>query len=92
MGDRSDPNKRHETRADGRLEFSPQGRAIAERRLTAQKGGRLGRLLGPESQFSDAFQSAFKPETEYEQILGRINLRKELEAASKTIRALMAAM
>ena len=91
MGDKSDPNRRHETRADGRLEFSPQGRAIAERRLTAEKGGRLERLLGPKSQFSSAFRSAFKPESEHEQILGRINLRKELEAASKTITALKSA-
>ncbi len=91
MSQRSDPNRQPETRADGRLEFSPQGRAIAERRTNAEKGGRLGRLLGPKSQFSDAFKSAFDPDTEYEQINSRINLRKELEAATKTIKALKSA-
>lgn len=72
------------------MEFSPQARAIADRRTSANKTGRVPKILGTDDTFSEQFKAAFDPETEHEQILGRINLIDELDAAKKTIRALKA--
>ncbi|SPH19591.1 hypothetical protein ASD8599_00326 [Ascidiaceihabitans donghaensis] len=75
-------------RKDGKLAFSPQGRAIADRRIDAQKLSRIQKKLGTDDTFSDEFKAAFDPQTEYGQILERVQLETELDAARKTITAL----
>ena len=75
-------------RSDGKLAFSPQGRAVADRRIDAQKLSRIQKKLGTDDTFSDEFRAAFNPKTEYGQILERVQLESELDAARKTITAL----
>lgn len=75
-------------RKNGTTAFSAQGRAIADRRVGAEKLGRIAKKLGTDDTFSNEFKAAFQPETEYEQILERIHLEQELDAARKTITAL----
>lgn len=75
-------------RRDGKMAFSSQGRAIAMKRIGAVKLSRIQKKIGTDNTFSKAFKAAFDPDTEYEQILERINLETELDAARKTITAL----
>lgn len=75
-------------RNDGKISFSPQGRAIANRRTAASLQSRIQKRLGTDDVFSDEFKAAFDRDTEYEQILERVNLEAELDAARKTITAL----
>jgi len=84
--------KRFETsssiRLDGKIAFSPQRRAIADRRINAEVLSRVTKVLGTNNTFTDEFKAAFDPPTEYEQILDRVHLRKELEATKKVLNAL----
>jgi len=75
-------------RRDGKMAYSPQGRAIAERRISAKQTSRIQKKLGTDNTFTEEFKAAFDPKTEYGQILERINLETELDAARKTITAL----
>jgi len=75
-------------RRDCKMAFSPQGRAIADKRINAQQLSRIQKKLGTDDTFSEEFKAAFDPKTEYGQILERINLETELDATRKIITAL----
>ncbi|MEL7300874.1 MAG: hypothetical protein AAFM92_10865 [Pseudomonadota bacterium] len=53
-----------------------------------KKLSRIAKKLGTDDTFAEEFKAAFQPETEYEQILERIHLEQELDAARKVITAL----
>jgi hypothetical protein len=84
----SEQKQQGTNRKDGTWEFSRQSRAIADRRTEEGSQGRIARALGSGDIFTEEFKSAFQRETEYEQILGRINLVEELSAQKKLINAL----
>ena len=83
-------SNRSTTRSDGKMAFSPQARAIADKRMNAGVLSRVQKKLGTDGTFTDAFKAAFDPDNQYEQILERIHLEKELDAARKVITALRA--
>lgn len=77
-------------RSDGKVAFSPQGRAIADKRISAVQISRVQGRLGDGDAFTDEFKAAFDQETEHEQILERVHLVKELDASKKIMTALKA--
>lgn len=88
MSKRKYQNNQSTIRRDGKIAFSPQGRAIADRRTDAKKLSRIQEVLGKGEAFTDEFKAAFDPGTEHEQILDRVHLVTELDAAKKTMTAL----
>lgn len=75
-------------RRDGKISFSPRGRAIADRR-TSTKKGRINKVLGKGGPFTPEFKKTVLDD--HEQILERAYLVDELEGAKKVLNALATA-